>query len=112
MRRLRHPDAEQQHLDGDPLRRSMETLMERLLSGRMAEFSYRGKAYLIQQENNKGWNYLSLWRTAPEPAGLGRAFFDIFEGVSEETVLELCAQPCLEGRSLQEILGESELLFS
>ena len=38
----------------------METVIEKLLAGRIVEFSGRDKAYLSQQENNKGWNYLSL----------------------------------------------------
>lgn len=83
-------------------------LEEKILAGRIVEFSCRGKEYLIQQENNKGWNYLSLWRAAPEPACLGRAFFDIFDGLSRETVRDLFFQPCLEGRSLQELLREEE----
>ena len=69
--------------------------MDALLSGRIVEFSYQGRDYLIQQENNKGWNYLSLWQTAPDYVCLGRAFFDIFDGISEDTVEELISQPCL-----------------
>ena len=84
----------------------MGTIIDELLCGHMVEFSYRGKRYLIQQENNKGWNYLSLWRTAPDPACLGRAFFDIFDGISKETVEELFSQPCLEGRTVQDVLQE------
>ena len=85
----------------------METVIEKLLAGRIVEFSWRDKAYLIQQENNKGWNYLSLWRTAPDSACLGRAFFDIFDGVGEETVRELFALPGVEGHTLREILQQS-----
>ncbi len=82
----------------------MEQLMDQVLAGRVAEFSHGGKNYLIQQENNKGWNYLSLWRTAPEPACLGRAFFDIFDGVSRETAEELFSQPLIDGKTIWEII--------
>ena len=85
----------------------MKTLTDRLLSGGIVEFSFRGKEYLIQQENNKGWNYLSLWRTAPDSVCLGRAFFDIFDGVSPETIEELCSLPCIEGRSLRALFAEA-----
>lgn len=83
------------------------TVTEKLLAGEIVEFTWQNKAYLIQQENNKGWNYLSLWRTDPDPACLGRAFFDIFDGVGEETVRELFSLPCVEGYTLPEILPES-----
>lgn len=84
----------------------MQTILDRLLAGQIVEFTYQGKKYLIQQENNKGWDYLSLWRMAPDAACLGRAFFDVLGGVSEETIQDLFSQPCLEGRTLQEILQE------
>ena len=84
----------------------MEDWIDRLLAGGVVEFSWRGKEYLIQQENNKGWDYLSLWRTAPDSVCLSRVFFDIFDGVSEETVRELCGGSCLEGHTVLEILQE------
>ena len=84
----------------------MQTIIETLLSGRIVEFGYQGKRYLIQQENNKGWNYLSLWRMEPDAVCLGRAFFDIFDGVSEETIRDLFSQPCIEGRTIQDVLQE------
>jgi len=85
----------------------METLTEKLLAGRIVEFSYQDKTYLIQQENNKGWNYLSLWRTDPNPACLNRAFFDIFDGLSMETIAELFSQPSPEGCTVRELLQAS-----
>ena len=87
----------------------MAAWIDSLLSGRIVEFSYQGKHYLIQQENNKGWNYLSLWRTEPDSVCLGRAFFDIFDGVSMDTIRDLCSQPCLEGRTLWDVMQESDL---
>ena len=84
----------------------MEKWEETLLAGRIVEFSFRGKDYLIQQENNKGYNYLSIWRTAPDSVCLSRAFFDIFDGVFPETVRELCSDPCLEGHTAREALKE------
>ena len=77
-----------------------------ILAGRIVEFSCGSSEYLIQQENNKGWNYLSLWRMEPDAVCLGRAFFDIFDGVSEETLRDLFSQPCIEGRTIQDVLQE------
>ena len=94
-------------MTGLPGNMEMDKWTAIILAGRMVEFSYGGKTYLIQQENNKGWNYLSLWRSAPEPACLGRAFFDIFDGVSEATIEELFSLPCIEGRTLEEVLPEA-----
>lgn len=78
--------------------------METILAGRIVEFPYRGAAYLIQQENNKGYNYLSIWRTAPDYLCLDRVFFDIDDGLDEETVWELFRRKCIEGRSAEDIL--------
>ena len=79
---------------------------ETVLAGGIAEFSWRGAAYLIQQENNKGYNYLSVWRTAPDYVCLDRVFFDIDDGADEETARELLSKKCIEGRSAAEILEE------
>ena len=78
---------------------------ETILAGRIVEFLYRGAAYLIQQENNKGYNYLSIWRTAPGYVCLDRVFFDMEDGLDEETVRELLSKPCIEGRSAADILS-------
>ena len=78
--------------------------VETILAGRIVEFSCRGAAYLIQQENNKGYNYLSIWRTAPDYVCLDRVFFDIEDGPDEETVYELLGRRCIEGRSAADIL--------
>lgn len=86
----------------------METIIEKLLSGGIVEFSYKGEKYLIQEENNKGWNYLSLWQITPKSTCLCRAFFDIFDGISEETVQELLSQPCVEGLTVLEMLDHAE----
>ena len=79
----------------------------RLLSGGIVEFSWHGGNYLIQQEDNKGWNYLSLWRTSPDYVCLARTFYDIMDGLSEDTILDFFSLPCLDGRSVQDILEES-----
>ena len=84
----------------------MENVIDQLLSGRAVEFSYMGEKYLIQQENNKGWDYLSLWRTSPGPVCLSRAFFDLADGVSLETIRELFSEPCLNGHTIQDILSD------
>ena len=86
----------------------MDTILEQILAGRVVEFSYGGERYLIQQENNKGWDYISLWRLTPPSACLNRVFFDIFDGISEETVRELLSQTCLDGHTLREILESPE----
>ena len=88
----------------------METIIDKLLSGRTVEFSYQGQEYLIQQENNKGWDYLGLWRTSPGPVCLSRAFFDLADGVSPETIQELFSEP-FDGRTVQEILLESQVMI-
>ena len=86
-----------------------QTIIERILSGGVIEFSYNGETYLIQEENNKGWDYLSLWRIKPNSTCLSRVFFDIFDGVSEETVQELFAQPLSEAHTVQEVLQSSKV---
>ena len=85
---------------------SFSEAVDSILAGRLVEFPYHDAAYLIQRENNKGYNYLSLWRTEPDYVCLGRAFFDLWDGVSRETVEELFSLPCLEGRVLGEVLEE------
>ena len=67
----------------------MKTIAELILSGGSAEFSYHDEQYLIQQESNKGCHYLSLWRVAPKAACLCRVCFEVFDGLSEETIEEL-----------------------
>ena len=86
-----------------------QTIIEKLLSGGVAEFSYCGGEYLIQPENNKGWNYLCLRRIMPDSTCMCRVFFDILDGVSEETIRELLDQPFSEGHSVQEVLQSQEI---
>ena len=88
----------------------MDTIIDKLLSGQTVEFSYQGQEYLIQQENNKGWDYLGLWRTSPSPTCLSRAFFDLADGVSLETIQELFSEP-FDGRTVQELLQESRVII-
>ena len=75
------------------------------LAGRIVEFPYHDATYLIQQENNKGFNYLSIWRTSPDYVCLDRVFFDIEDGLDEETVIEILGKKCIEGKSTAEILN-------
>ena len=91
-------------------RRGMNTIVETILSGGFAEFSYRGENYLIQQESNKGCHYLSLWRVAPKAACLRRVCFDVFDGVSEETVEELLDQPLSDGHTVRDMIQSPELI--
>ena len=79
--------------------------VESILAGRIVEFPFRHAAYLIQVENNKGFNYLSIWRTSPDYVCLDRVFFDIEDGLDEETVIELLGKKCIEGKSTAEILS-------
>ena len=83
----------------------MNNLVETVLSGGFAEFSRRGENYLIQQESNKGCHYLSLWRVSPGAACLCRVCFDVFDGVSEETVEELLDQPLPDGGTVRDLIG-------
>ena len=71
-----------------------------LLTRRCAEFRISGKAYLIQPDNNKGCDYLSLWRTSPRPERLGEAMYDIMYGVDGDAVSELLRIPCIYGQSV------------
>ena len=82
----------------------MEAILEAILSRGYFEFACQGRTYLIQTENNKGWDYLSLWRSAPDYICLDRVFFDGADGVSEETVQELLDRPFSEEHTLREIL--------
>ena len=90
----------------------MKTIAETILSDGFAEFSCRGEKYLIQQESNKGCHYLSLWRAAPKAACLCRVCFDVFDGVSEETVEELFSQPLPDGRTVREMLQGSGIIMA
>ena len=72
------------------------------------EFAYQGRTYLIQAESNKGWDYLSLWRSAPDYICLNRVFFDGIEGVSEETIRELFDQPFSDEHTVREIIQSPE----
>lgn len=86
----------------------MKTIVETILSGGFAEFSCHGERYLIQQESNKGCHYLSLWRLAPSAACLCRVCFDVFDGVSEENIEELLGLPLSDGRTVRDMIRDSE----
>ncbi len=80
----------------------MKTIVDTILSEGFAEYSCQGDRYLIQQESNKGCHYLSLWRLTPKPACLCRVCFDVFDGVSEETIEELFDQPLPDGHTVRD----------
>ena len=81
-----------------------------LSAGRMVRFACGGACYLMMQENNKGYNYLSIWRVSGTPICVGRAFFDLADGVSAETVRELLHCPCIGGRSFLDALPEISII--
>ena len=87
---------------------TIQEALKTILAGRIVEFAYHGSAYLIQEENNKGYNYLSIWRTAPDYVCLDRVFFDIDDGIDEETIWELLSRRCIEGNSVTDILGAEQ----
>ena len=86
----------------------MNTIIETILTRGFIEFFYQGRTYLIQVENNKGWDYLSLWRTAPDSTCMRRVFFDGPDGVSEETIQELLDQPFSDEHTVRDILQSPE----
>ena len=88
----------------------MKTIVESILSGGFAEFSRQGEKYLIQPESNKGCHYLGLWSLTPKAACLCRVCFDVFDGVSEETIEELFDQQLPNGRTVRELLQSPEIL--
>ena len=87
---------------------TIQEALKTILAGRIVEFAYHGSAYLIQEENNKGYNYLSIWRTAPDYVCLDRVFFDIDDGIDEETARELLCRRCIEGMCVIDILGDDQ----
>ena len=87
----------------------MEAIIETIRLRGYFEFSYQGKTYLIQTENNKGWDYLSLWCTAPCLSCMRRVFFNGSDGVPEETMQELFDQPFAEKHTLREIVQEIQI---
>ncbi len=89
----------------------MKTIVETILSDNSAEFSYQNEQYLIQQESNKGCHYLSLWRIKPKAACLCRVCFEVFDGVSEETIEELFSQQLSDGQTVRDMISGSELRF-
>ena len=84
----------------------MKTIAGTILSDGFAEFSRHGEKYLVQEESNKGCHYLSLWRLTPKAACLCRVCFDVFDGISEETIEELFDQPLPDGRTVREMVND------
>ena len=90
----------------------MKTIAELILSGGSAEFSYHDEQYLIQQESNKGCHYLSLWRVAPKAACLCRVCFEVFDGLSEETIEELFSQLLPDGHTVHDLVQSPEVILT
>ena len=86
----------------------MDKLIETIRSDGFAEFSYHGATYLIQEENNKGWRYLSLWRTAPDALCIYRVFFDDPDEIPADAIRELLDRPFPDGDTLREVLQSPE----
>ena len=89
----------------------MKTIVDSILTDGFAEFSYQGRTYLIQQESNKGCHYLSLWRVTPDSFCICRACFDVFDGVSDETIQELFDQPFSAEHTVRDIVRSPETLM-
>lgn len=66
-----------------------EAILNALERQHYYEFAKDGERYLIQPDNNKGCDYLSLWRMGEPPVRLRQAVYDIFDGIDAETVEEL-----------------------
>ncbi len=90
----------------------MKTIVGTILEVGFAEFSRHGEKYLIQPESNKGCHYLSLWRLNPKAACLCRVCFDVFDGVSEETIEELFLQQLPDGQTVRDLVSGSEPRFN
>ena len=88
---------------------AVRSVLESLLTRRCYEFRWGKERCLIQPDNNKGCDYLSLWRTDPSPACLGRALYEVMDGFDADTVRELLEQPCIRGKSYLERLAAGEL---
>jgi hypothetical protein len=88
----------------------METIVDTILSGGAAEFSWHDEQYLIQQESNKGCHYLSLWRVIPKAACLCRVCFEVFDGISEEIIEELFSQPLPDGHTVRDLVQSPEII--
>ena len=84
----------------------IDPLCAALNAGKTAEFTFNGVRYLIEQESNKGWDYISIWRLSPAPVCLARAEFELMTGITAETVRELVGVPCIEGHTLSELLPQ------
>lgn len=72
-------------------------------------FACTGAEYMIQPENNKGFDYLGLWETSPRTLGLGKVFFDVMYGPEEDEVSELLALPRIGGRSFLSLYRDGEI---
>ena len=87
---------------------AVQRVLALLQTRRSAEFRAFGKRYLIEPDSNKGCDYLSLWRVSPPAVCLGRALYDVFDGVDEAAVRELLRIPCIEGQSCLSLLASGE----
>ncbi len=90
----------------------MKTIIEAILTDGSAEFSRNDERYLIQQESNKGCHYLSLWRVSPKAACLCRVCFEVFDGVSEETIEELFSRTLQDGHTVRDMVQSPEITLT
>ena len=90
----------------------MKAIIETILSGGFAEFSYHGETYLIQQEANKGCHYLSLWRLSSHAQCMCRACFDVFDGISDETIEELFNRPFSDELTVRDVIQSPDIIWT
>jgi len=74
-------------------------VLEALNTRHWLEFTCGGERYRIQTDNNKGCDYLSLWRLGENPTRLGQELYDILYDLDEADVSGLLCQPLLHGES-------------
>lgn len=86
------------------------TVRNLLTVRRTLTFRWNGDPYRIQEDNNKGCDYLSLWREGDFPCCLGRALFDIMVGIDDDAVSELMELPVFDGRSMLDRWPEIEFI--
>ena len=74
-------------------------VLDALTVGHFVEFCCEGETFLIEPDNNKGCDYISIWRTGSSAVCLGHSLFDIFAGIDADAVSELLNLPCINGQS-------------
>ena len=92
-----------------PEKTEIDRVLNALRTKDVAEFRRGAETYLIQPESNKGWDYISVWQTAPAAICLCRTEYDLFGGIDAETVRELLEQTCIGGESLLRLCVSGEI---